>query len=319
MSASLRAKWLIVAILVALDAAGLAYLGIDLNLAGLERIACAVLILGATAAFYTYVRPNDRIVDAAQTMGFLLAFFAGTAVFNYILTATALPLRDDAFAAADRALGFDWPAWVSWVHTHPLLWQVLQLAYDSAIPQMLVVTLFLAFTGRPERNSEFLWAMMLSLAVILPVATLWPAAGAWVQYDALEFGNRLQVQDFLAIRDGTLREVDLTKLQGLINFPSFHTTLGVLYAYALRIRGALFGIALALNLVMIASVMSEGGHYLVDMISGAAIPVAALWVTPRLERRLARPSAAKPIPAGLAPASREWLQPADVDFRPRSF
>ena len=301
MSTSLWAKWLVVAALVVLDAGGLAYLGIDLNLAGLGRVGCAVLFLGAIAAFYTYVRPNDRIVDATHTIGFLLAFFAATAVFNYLLTATALPLRDDAFAAADRAVGFDWPAWFSWVHAHSAFWLVLQFAYDSAIPQMLGVTLYLAFTGHPERNRELLGAMMLSLAVIVPVATLWPAAGAWVQYDALEFGNRLQVQDFLAMRDGTFRDIDLTKLQGLINFPSFHTTLGILYAYALRGRGALFGVALALNVVMVVSVLTEGGHYLVDLISGAAIPVAVLWITARLERRLAHLSSARASP-GLAPA-----------------
>jgi membrane-associated phospholipid phosphatase len=287
----------VVLAIVAVDALGLAYLGIDLSLAGLERSGGAVAVLAGTAGFYTYKRPNDRIVDGTHTMAMLLAFFAATAVFNYLVTSTAFPLVDAELAAADRALGFDWPAWLVWVHAHPRLWLVLQLAYASAIPQLLAIALYLAFTGRTERNSELLWAMMLSLFVIVPVSTLLPAAGAWVQYDALRFGNAAQVQDFMAMRAGTLHELDLTKLEGLINFPSFHTTLAVLFAYAMRGRGALFAAAILLNAVMIVSVVTEGGHYLVDVISGAAIAAAALWATARLEAALARRSTEKPKPS----------------------
>jgi membrane-associated phospholipid phosphatase len=99
------------------------------------------------------------------------------------------------------------------------------------------------------------------------------------------------------MRDGTLHELDLTKLEGLIKFPSFHTTLGVLFAYAMRGRGALFAAAILLNAVMIVSVLTEGGHYLVDVVSGAAIAAAALWATARLEAALARRSTKKPKPS----------------------
>ena len=283
-----RAKWLVVAAIVAADAVGLSYLGIHLSYEGLERAAGAIGILGALAAFYTYGRPNERIVDAAHMMALLLAFFAATAVLSYLLTATGLPLFDEQLAAADRALGFDWPAWLAWVHARSTLWLVLQLAYLSAIPQLLVIALYLAFSGRPERNSELMWSVMLSLAIIVPVSALLPAAGAWPKYDALQYGNVAQVRDFLAMRAGTMHELDLTRLEGLINFPSFHTTLAVLFAYALRGRAAPFVAATLLNVVMVVSVLTEGGHYLVDVISGTAVAVAAVWATDRIEPALAR-------------------------------
>jgi membrane-associated phospholipid phosphatase len=43
--------------------------------------------------------------------------------------------------------------------------------------------------------------------------------------------------------------------------------------------------------------LTEGGHYLVDVISGAAIAAGALWVTARLEAALARRSTKKPKPS----------------------
>jgi membrane-associated phospholipid phosphatase len=288
MSPSTRAKWLVIGTIVAADALGLGSLGIHLNSEGLARVAGAVLFVGALAAFYTYLRPNPRIVDVAHTMALLLAFFAASAVLSYLLTATALPVVDDQLAAADRALGFDWLAWFDWVRARPALALLFEIVYLSAIPQLLAIALTHGFTDRPERNSELLWCLMASIAIIVPVSALLPAAGAWLEYDALRFGNEAQVHDFLAMRAGTMHELDLTRLEGLINLPSFHTTLGVLYAYVLRGRRILFGGATLLNAVMIVSVLTEGGHYLVDVIAGAAVAVVAIWAARRIENALSR-------------------------------
>ncbi len=297
-SASGRAKWLVVAAIVAIDTVGLAHCNIRLGFAGLERGGGAIALLAGTAAFYTYRRPDGRIVDLAHTAALLLAFFAAAGVLSYLAAATGLPLADARFAAADRALGFDWPTWLAWVHGRPVLWFVLRLVYASAIPQAIAITIYLASTGQAERNSEFLWTLILSLLIIIPISALLPAAGAWVQYDALRFADVAQIRDFFAMRDGTLHALDLSRLEGLINFPSFHTTLAILFVYVVRRRRVPLAIAAALNAVMILSVLTEGGHYLVDVISGAAVAVGAIYATARLEAALARksPPPAKPTP-----------------------
>jgi len=288
-SPSARAKWLVIAVIVILDGIGLARFGMHLSWAGLERGSGALVLLVGMAGFYTYRRPNERIADIAHTMALIVAFFAATAISSYLVAATNLPLVDAELAAADRALGFDWPTWLAWVRAHPTVWLVLDVAYRSAIPQLVAIALYLAFTGQPERNSELLWTMMLSLFVIVPVSALLPAGGAWVQYDAMRYANVAQVRDFLALRGGSLHELDLPRLEGLINFPSFHTVLGVIFIYVLRRHRILCAAACLLNAVMIASVLTEGGHYLVDVISGVAVAMGAIWVTARLESALARP------------------------------
>lgn len=292
-------KWLVVGAIVAIDAVGLAHCGIRLGFAGLERGGSAVAFLGATAAFYTYRRPDRRIVDLAHTAALLLAFFAAAGVLSYLAAATALPPADARFAAADRALGFDWPAWLAWVHGHRVPWFVLRLAYASAIPQVIAITIYLALTDQAERNSEFLWSLILSLLVIIPISALLPAAGAWAQYDAMRFADVAQIRDFFAMRDGTLHTLDLSRLEGLINFPSFHTTLAIVFVYVVRRRTLPLAIAAPLNAAMIVSVLTEGGHYLVDVIAGAAVAVAAIYATARLEAALAREStpAARPMPS----------------------
>jgi membrane-associated phospholipid phosphatase len=182
------------------------------------------------------------------------------------------------------------------------------LADASAVPQLIAIVSYLALSGQAERNSELLWTLILSLLVIVPISALLPAAGAWVQYDAMRFADAGQIRDFMAMRAGTMHVLDLSRLEGLINFPSFHTTLAVLFVYAVRHRRAPLVAAALLNAAMIVSVLTEGGHYLVDVISGAAVAIGAICATASLEAALARqsPPAAlsrRPAEAAIAPDS----------------
>jgi PAP2 superfamily protein len=286
MSASAQAKWLVIAAFVALDAIGLARFGMALRWASLAPLASAVIVFAGVAGFYTYRRPDTRIVDLAHTAAQLMIFFAAAAVCDYVLVATALPLVDQQLAAADRLLGFDWPAWSSFVQQHPLLQRILKLTYASAMLQIAIITVYLALSGQPQRTSEFLWTMILSLIIIMPVSVLLPAAGAFAYYDVVGLVDAAWVPEFAAVRDGQLHSLDLAQLQGLINFPSFHTALGVLFAYVLRRSAAAFAIASLLNGVMIIAVPSEGGHYVVDVIAGAGVAGLAIWATAWIEAAL---------------------------------
>jgi membrane-associated phospholipid phosphatase len=62
----------------------------------------------------------------------------------------------------------------------------------------------------------------------------------------------------------------LSKMTGVVSFPSFHTAMALAYVWAFRKTGAIGWVIAALNLVMVAAVPWYGGHYLVDMIAGAA-------------------------------------------------
>jgi membrane-associated phospholipid phosphatase len=69
----------------------------------------------------------------------------------------------------------------------------------------------------------------------------------------------------------------VSRTQGIVAFPSFHTVAGVLLANMARGRKWFLPV-LALNVLMIVSVMSEGAHFAVDMLSGlicACVAIAA--------------------------------------------
>jgi membrane-associated phospholipid phosphatase len=80
------------------------------------------------------------------------------------------------------------------------------------------------------------------------------------------------------LRDGTLRTISLdNSSEGLVVFPSFHTTLAVLCIFAARPLRILKIPLLALNLLIILSSPAEGAHYFVDIIAG--ILLAALTMS----------------------------------------
>jgi membrane-associated phospholipid phosphatase len=69
--------------------------------------------------------------------------------------------------------------------------------------------------------------------------------------------------------------LDLSFLPGLVSFPSFHTAAGVIIVASFW-RTAFLLPALLFSAAMIAGTPIFGGHYFVDMLSGAAIACAML-------------------------------------------
>lgn len=293
------ALWGVIAALAALDAAGLAHYGIRLALPGLLRLAGALSVFAALALVYERWRPDERLAEMAWSAMRLFAFFAAIGILSYLVSISPVPVVDDLLAGADRALGLDWMSWFTIVQRRPALHRLLHLAYISALPQIAIITIYHSLAGRPERNSEFLWTTMISLLIIVPISGLLPAFNASIYYGVAGFRDHLP--DFVALRTGRFGELDLSRLQGLISFPSFHTTLGLLLTYALRGRLALLAVALVVNGMLLAAVPTEGGHYFVDMIAGAAVAVIAIIAAAALQARLARRAA----PAVLATADAD--------------
>jgi len=287
-SSNARARWLIILFIVILDGIGLARDGLHLAPIGLASGAAALLVFAAVAAVYTYWRPDERIVDLAHCAAQLIALFAATGCFSYVVTATNLPLANDAIAAVDHALGFDWLRWFGLVEQHQALHLVLQLAYPSVTVQMVLIACYLSLTGQPERSRELVWTIMLSLLIIVPLSGLLPVESAWLYYHVAGFFDAATVADFDRLRAGQLQNVDLRQLQGIISFPSFHTCLGLLFPYVVRKRRRVLLPVALLNAMMILSVPTEGGHFLIDVIAGAGVAVVAARIAAHIETLLDR-------------------------------
>jgi len=308
-------SWACIASLALVVSIWLPMSALSLDQAALWEVADFLIYGAAAYAFYLIVsyrlrNSEDRvgICLRAALERFALLFRAcllisaiGGAgfVFTYLATATALPMQDAFLARLDAHLGFDWPSFLAAVNDLPFLPDLLGKAYQSTAALTEGVVLWLALRGRGERLAEFLALLCLSSIGLAVGMVLLPAAGAFVYFEPApqlydHFAGGREMWPFLdafnSLRDGSLTKIDLSAIQGVVSFPSFHTMLGIVTTYALRDTRALLIPAVILNGLMIVATLPVGGHYLMDTLTGAAITIAAFhglnyWCRPTASSR----------------------------------
>lgn len=278
-----------------LDWVLLATQGMTVALKWMEVVVIAFLC-GMSLAFR---RHNPQVARLCMSVAQILAFSYTGAILSYAaMAASPFPLADAPLSRMDAAVGFHWLAWVTWVSAHPIFHFVLALSYASIPLQLTALLVYFGYVDA-RRVDELVLAGIMSTAIIIPVMVLLPAVGESSHHiaDMVEPWRR----DILALRSHTLMTVG--DPDGIIFFPSFHTILGVLFINMTR-GHRWFLPTLVLNLLLIASVMSEGSHYLVDMLSGLAVAWIAIAASQSTLAYCARVSIRMALPSRITNQSQ---------------
>jgi hypothetical protein len=271
-----QALWAVAAAIIGIDAIWAWALGIRIVLNPL--VVPVFCLMVCISMVYATIRPDRRIAALAETIAQLIAFTSSATILSYLTVTSRFPLVDRYLAAADSVIGFDWLALFILVHERPLIGKILFVAYNSGIFQMGVLLVVLNVLGRLERAREFVWLFVLTLLIVMPISWLLPAESAWVYFRVTDLANAYHLAHFSALRAGQMPEISMSQVNGLITFPSFHTAFGAILIYATRGIRILFPIYLVLNVLMIASCPTVGGHYLVDILAGLAVVPCAILV-----------------------------------------
>jgi membrane-associated phospholipid phosphatase len=136
-------------------------------------------------------------------------------------------------------------------------------------------------------------ALWLSGGTTLTIFTFMPALHAFAYYGIgvadlhglhpVLLENRFVAQ-FTALRGPGPHSIPMGELEGLVEFPSFHTTMSLLFVWALwPLRWLRLPVVVA-SLLSLSSTPIDGAHFFTDMIAGAAIAVAAMVVATRWAR-----------------------------------
>jgi hypothetical protein len=237
---------------------------------------------------------------------------------TYLATAIGLPLQDKLLLAWDLALGLDFRDLLDVVNRHPKLISLLGPIYSSIGWQMMAIALVLPLLGRCRRAAEAMCAFILSLLATTCISALVPAIGV---YDVLQLsptdyphfdpqGYAGTARDLPLLRSGTLRVLDLTRLVGVLTFPSFHAVSAILYMWAFWPITWLRPFAVLWNVAMIIATPLGGGHYFADVIGGVVVALIAIRATQRIgELAASEPLVATPT-AGFVATRVE--QPRDM-------
>jgi hypothetical protein len=297
----MRLAWLLLAAVIVVNCVASIALGATVDLTpALFKFAVGGALLTITAV-YTWVRVDQKLAVMAEAGAFLIFCPLVLAITSYLGAMANLPLWDSAFAAADKQLGFDFTAHLSFVAAHPEVATVLDYCYNSSVYQVGLTAALLALCGHSQRLQTFLLLFALSASAVIIVATLMPTMGTYAFYDvpdALLPAFRYQrsgwdqVEHLTALRDGSMRAVPVGDLHGIISFPSFHTALAILTCWALWPLQRLRAAVILVNAILIMGTPTLGSHYVCDVLGGAAIAAAAIvgvnWLTGRAKIETSR-------------------------------
>jgi len=280
------ASWLTIAIL-ALCVAILEFLApVPIALRGSVPLVIAFTTLWAVAYYYRTVRPCEEFAEMCVSLSQVLLYSAIGIVLSYLVARADNPLWDSTLQRWDTALGFNWMAAMRLVDKSSLAAEIINLAYRSLIPQIIVVVCALGFQRRIFELRAVMLAAMLCGSVCIFISAFMPAVAYGVHLgirpgdfqNVFPSAGFIKMPDFETLRAGTIHRLDIVKMQGLITFPSYHSGLSAITFWGfwvsrqnwLRIPG------MTLAALTVVSTPIIGGHYLVDVIAGGAIAVACI-------------------------------------------
>jgi len=282
-----RFNWFLIAGIFATFGAGLLLTNFEVKPQGyltLFAIAAAYGIFGYINASNP-ARQNPRVFALLTAIAQMMLVISVMASITYIATAANFPLQDAKLLALDRALGFDFRGYLNFVNDRMWLIYILAAGYRSIFWPIWIVVVALPLLGHYRRTAEFVCAFALALIATTVISTLIPAIGTYgaiglVPSDhpnIVPQGYYDTLHDAPLLRDGSLRTLDLFRLNGVLTFPSFHAASAALYIWGLWPMRWLRPLNLLVNGAMIVATPIGGGHFLVDVLAGIAVAAASIY------------------------------------------
>jgi membrane-associated phospholipid phosphatase len=263
----------------------------------LEPVAFGITVaiavaLALIAYLYTFAKGNAADPKLTFSVGTISQVILVTAVagpLSYVGNAANWPLQDQTFLLIDRAIGMDPEPIARFVNAHPTIGHLLNTGYGFIKWPLLGIPIILTMTLRLVRLQLFLAALCFALAVTIVISSLAPAIGTFygLHLSPENFTSlntmvyAAQLRDITALRDGTLRHLELFHLAGIVSFPSFHAASAVFYMWALWPVRGFASLSIATNVLMIAATPVVGAHYMIDVIGGILVAAISIMLAER--------------------------------------
>jgi membrane-associated phospholipid phosphatase len=291
--ANARLVWWTVAAMAALTIASYLIMGLRVDASNSARLLAAAAVYAAVAWFYRDWRQDQQLYRALEAGAQMMIVVLLGLLLTYPAMAVGMPYRDAELHLFDQWIGLDRRAYLDFVNTRLWLAKAADFAYMSNLPQTVLIPLMLILARQLGRLQQFIVAFALSSLLTIAISVFFPAVSAFVYLDLTPAGYAniastvyTHVPTLEGLRNGTMQVVPLHHLEGLLTFPSFHTSSAILYAWAAWRTPYVRWAALGLNIMMLAATPVNGAHYFVDLIGGAFVAAIALLLAQRMMRTM---------------------------------
>jgi membrane-associated phospholipid phosphatase len=241
---------------------------------------------------YGYFRPVLRLSLLTGSLALLLAAACASSLIAHVGMRLRFPLQDQALAAADRLLGIDTPGLALAFAEFPRLSDFLARLYDTTVPAVFLAAIGFSLYGKARRVWELVLGYSAGLFICCTISVVLPATANFIhaglsahELAGLPSGSGVfHMKAVHYFRDGNAMIVDAGKFAGVVTFPSFHTMMALIVAYACRGFGFVSLVAYLWAGLVIVSTIPIGGHYVIDLAAGAVLWLAMvsgvrLWRT----------------------------------------
>jgi PAP2 superfamily len=214
-------------------------LNVDAELLNLIPLCIAFGIVGSVAMHIFFHGAN--CLRQGLTVGcMIIVLVLCVACLSYLGAMTDLPLRDSEIIWLDKALGFEWLHVMEVLDHFPEALRILGAAYATFTPQLVGISLVLLIFRRTRDLDRFLvtflCAAILAEAASVLAPTLGPMAtlGKNIAFVNLPHIGRGTADIIMDLREGVLRTISLTSLDGIISFPSLHAAVAAIVPFTCR-------------------------------------------------------------------------------------
>lgn len=236
---------------------------------------------------------------------FVTISFTG-ALATSVLAIGGGPFIDEHLIAMDAALFpfYDWKSVVLALPDHPNAYRLLSHVYASLNWQPIVLLAIVFFFAKLKDFDQFLGAWALGMAgCILPFHFL-PAQSPYIYYGIAreDMAGALVglpwdfLPKFEGIRSGAIDSIGIDNLTGMVTIPSFHACAAVILAWYFWRFVWLRWPFLLLNVGMALAAVPIGSHYVIDIVAGAAVAVAAISTVAFFDKRRNSANEVAPVP-----------------------
>jgi PAP2 superfamily len=241
------------------------------RLDGLSRqlqLAAFGLMLLLVTALYCRWRSHRHLYQAALLSIWMVVLSILLNLLMQICGRSPAPLVDEQLAHIDSVL---FAPLLRWIHPVP----VLEWIYDTLPWLMLLAVMLPSLRGHYRQAQQYIVAVMLAAFMTAGLFVLWPAVGPWVVNGQQPSRQQAVAQAYLLLLKSPGPVTMDMDIAAIVSFPSFHVVLTLLSAAALWPYRKLRLVLVALCTAICVSTVTTGWHYVIDLVGGLAVTLAA--------------------------------------------
>ena len=159
---------------------------------------------------------------------------------------------------------------VQWSTTHPVLYFIMEVLYDSLAYQMTYLPLLLILFGQFKRMHEYYFLLLLTAFIGYICYYFFPTTAPASVIDSPYFTEAQRATGLKFAQIHAYIEPS-THRGGMVAFPSFHVIWAWLCAFLIRDFRFAFALLLILNTAIVFSCVLLGWHYILDVIASIAV------------------------------------------------